>query len=116
MGTIDVATAELAAELSATKWSILVLDELKSGARRYGEIRRALPKVSARMLTYTLRRLEKDGLVVRRAVAGAVPHVEYRLTPLGGSLLAPMRTLCKWAQAHRKDIAAARKRQPGAKR
>jgi DNA-binding HxlR family transcriptional regulator len=64
------------------------------------------------MLTYTLRRLEKDGLVVRRAVAGTSPHVEYRLTPLGGSLLVPMRALCRWAQSHRKDVTAARKRQP----
>lgn len=102
--------AELALELVSEKWFVLVMAELRHGVRRYSELRRAIPAVSQRMLTRTLRNMERDGLV-RRAVYPVVPpRTEYSLTPLGVSLLEPLRVLCLWAQDHYPKIQAARRR------
>jgi DNA-binding HxlR family transcriptional regulator len=92
------------------KWSILVVSELGTGPRRFNEIRRALGSISQRMLTLTLRGLERDGLVTRTVFPTIPPKVEYELTSLGRSLLEPVSGIGLWARQNRFAIADARKR------
>jgi DNA-binding HxlR family transcriptional regulator len=90
------------------KWSVLVIVELAGGPRRFREIERAVQGISQRMLTLTVRRLERDGLV-RRTVYPTVPaQVDYRLTEVGASLTHLVKALADWSQAHREIIAGAR--------
>lgn len=98
------------------KWSTLLLITLGGRPHRFGELRRALPDISQRMLTQTLRDLQRDGLISRRVFATTPPSVEYALTPLGSSLLVPLSTLIQWADDHHEAIRAARHaftREPG---
>jgi DNA-binding HxlR family transcriptional regulator len=91
------------------KWSVLVVMMLRDGRQRFSELRRALPGISQRMLTLTLRGLERDGLVTRTVTATVIPpRVDYELTPLGTSLAEPVMALGRWAREHMSDIAAAR--------
>ncbi|SHM98152.1 winged helix-turn-helix transcriptional regulator [Cryptosporangium aurantiacum] len=90
------------------KWVSLVLKELGGGPRRSGELNRALPGASRKMLTQTLRGLERDGLVVRTTTGGAPSKVEYRLTPLGASLHGVMLEVVGWAENHIAEVDAAR--------
>jgi DNA-binding HxlR family transcriptional regulator len=92
------------------KWTVLVVGELGQGPRRFNEIRRALGSISQRMLTLTLRALERDGLVTRTAFPTVPPKVEYELTRLGRSLLEPVSGLGLWARRNRKAIQDARQR------
>lgn len=93
------------------KWSMLVLLTLGSrGCLRFSELRRVITDISQRMLTVTLRDLERDGLVLRRYYPQVPPRVEYELTPLGHSLLEPLRTLVAWASASRGQVLEARQR------
>ena len=92
------------------KWTILVVNELGNGPRRFNEIRRALGSISQRMLTLTLRNLERDGLVTRTVFPTIPPKVEYELTALGRSLLVPVSGIGLWARQNRAAIEAARKR------
>src|SRR6201985_1448640 len=78
------------------KWTVLVVGELGNGARRFNEIRRALGSISQRMLTLTLRGLERDGLVTRTVFPTIPPRVDYELTKLGRSLLVPVSGLGLW--------------------
>lgn len=90
------------------KWVTLALAALRDGPRRYGELGRDLAGASQKMLTQTLRALERDGLV-SRLVTPAVPvRVEYRLTPLGESLLPVVHAIKSWAEAHIGEIDSAR--------
>ena len=90
------------------KWTVLVLGELKHGACRFTQLRKRLSGVSEKMLTQTLRALERDGLV-HRTVYPAVPvRVEYALTPLGQTLREPLKTLTDWSVQHIADVLAAR--------
>src|SRR5882672_12256763 len=75
------------------KWTVLVVSTLGDGPRRFNELRRALGSISQRMLTLTLRALERDGLVTRTVLPTNPPRVDYELTKLGKSLLDPVRTL-----------------------
>ena len=75
------------------KWSVYVIDALAAGTRRFSELRRDVDGVSQRMLTVTLRALERDGLIVRHVYPVIPPRVEYSLTPLGRSLLAIVEAL-----------------------
>jgi DNA-binding HxlR family transcriptional regulator len=79
------------------KWTVLVVNFLGSGAKRFSEIRREVGGISQRMLTLTLRALERDGLVTRAVHPTNPPRVEYALTPLGVSLLEPVQALGTWA-------------------
>jgi DNA-binding HxlR family transcriptional regulator len=79
------------------KWTVLVVNFLGSGAKRFSEIRREVGGISQRMLTLTLRALERDGLVTRTVHPTNPPRVEYALTPLGVSLLEPVQALGTWA-------------------
>ena len=92
------------------KWTILVVNELGNGPHRFNEIRRALGSISQRMLTLTLRGLERDGLVTRTVFPTIPPKVEYALTPLGRSLLVPVSGIGLWARQNRSAIQEARKR------
>jgi DNA-binding HxlR family transcriptional regulator len=90
------------------KWSTLFLMLLAERPHRFGELRRAVPDISQRMLTQTLRDLQREGLVARAVLPLAPPGVEYRLTPLGRSLSEPLAQLVRWAEAHHADVRAAR--------
>ncbi|HET7397542.1 MAG TPA: helix-turn-helix domain-containing protein [Intrasporangium sp.] len=90
------------------KWSVLVIVELASGPRRFRELQRAIDGISQRMLTLTVRRLERDGLVLRRVYATVPAQVDYRLTDTGASLTHLVKALADWSLANRDTIAAAR--------
>jgi DNA-binding HxlR family transcriptional regulator len=90
------------------KWSTLFLSLLGERPHRFGELRRAVPDISQRMLTQTLRDLQRDGLVSRHVYPTVPPSVEYRLTPLGVSLLEPLGALICWADLHHAEIRSAR--------
>ena len=79
------------------KWTVLVVATLGDGPRRFNELRREIPSVSQRMLTLTLRNLERDGVVSRTVTPSIPPRVDYELTPLGHSLLEPITALTQWA-------------------
>ncbi|AGC42625.1 HxlR family transcriptional regulator [Myxococcus stipitatus DSM 14675] len=90
------------------KWSVQVVGHLGPGPLRFGELRRAIEGISQRMLTLTLRGLERDGLVTRTVHPTVPPQVDYALTPLGETLLGPVSELSRWAVSHREQIQAAR--------
>ncbi len=79
------------------KWSVLVVSKLGGGPKRFNELRREIGGISQRMLTLTLRGLERDGLVTRRIVPSSPPGVQYDLTALGRDLLQPVSALSAWA-------------------
>lgn len=95
------------------KWSLLVIYQLSAGKLRFNELRRALPSISQRMLTHSLRELERDGLVLRTVIPSVPPRVDYELTPLGATLLLPVQGLVDWALAHQKEMEEARGRFDG---
>jgi DNA-binding HxlR family transcriptional regulator len=92
------------------KWSVYVIDALAGGTRRFGELRRQVDGVSQRMLTVTLRALERDGLIDRQMYPVIPPRVEYSLTPLGRTLLAIVEALVTWSGDHIGDVQQARRR------
>lgn len=92
------------------KWSTLLVITLADGPQRFSALRRAVPDISQRMLTQTLRDLERDGLITRQVYPTKPPSVDYRLSPLGRSLLEPLATLIAWAERHHADIRRARAR------
>jgi DNA-binding HxlR family transcriptional regulator len=92
------------------KWSVQVVGVLGRGTHRFRELQRAVDGISQRMLTRTLRGLERDGLVTRTVYPTVPPRVDYALTDLGHSLLGSVLGLERWANAHRGDIVAARAR------
>ncbi|HKD21274.1 MAG TPA: helix-turn-helix domain-containing protein [Rhizomicrobium sp.] len=92
------------------KWSVLVVSRLGAGPVRFNELKREIGGISQRMLTLTLRGLERDGLITRTIYASVPPRVDYALTPLGRSLLDPVSALGQWALTHRQQIADAQKR------
>lgn len=92
------------------KWTVLVVQTLGQGSRRFNELRREIPSVSQRMLTLTLRHLERDGLVSRTVTPSIPPRVDYALTELGQSLQKPICGLATWAMDHVGDIHAAQAR------
>lgn len=90
------------------KWSLLVIVTLKQGLLRFSELQRHIPGISQRMLTLTLRQLERDGLVVRTVHAEVPPRVEYELTRMGGTLVDTASALAAWALENQSAIEAAR--------
>lgn len=91
------------------KWTVMVVGHLSSGTMRFNAIQRAIPGISHRMLTLTLRGLQRDGLIARKAFETVPPRVEYRLTTLGHSLCAPLTALAGWASENRRKVEAARR-------
>ena len=96
------------------RWTALIVQALASGTKRYSELRRELGGITHKMLSQTLRALERDGIVQRTAYPVVPPKVEYTLTPLGQSLIKPLVMLCEWATQHRSEIEAARARHAAA--
>ncbi len=92
------------------KWTILVVQNLAAGPMRFTVLQGAVKGISHRMLTRTLRALERDGMVTRTAYAQVPPRVDYELTDLGRGLSQPVRALGDWAMRHQNDIEAARSR------
>jgi DNA-binding HxlR family transcriptional regulator len=92
------------------KWSVLIVMLLGAGPRRFNEIKRMVGGISQRMLTLTLRGLERDGLVIRTVFPTIPPRVDYELTDLGRSLWQPVEALGLWARSHQPEIEAARQR------
>jgi DNA-binding HxlR family transcriptional regulator len=92
----------------ADKWSLLVVELLGQRTHRFMELRRAIDGISQRMLTLTLRQLERDGLVERTVHAVVPPRVDYELTPLGATLLETIQPLVAWTRLHRGEIGEAR--------
>ncbi len=90
------------------KWTVMVVGNLSAGPMRFNALMRAIPGVSHRMLTLTLRGLQRDGLVQRTAFATIPPRVDYELTDLGLSLTEPLARLAAWAGAKRRQIEKAR--------
>jgi DNA-binding HxlR family transcriptional regulator len=90
------------------KWSVLIIIMLAERPRRFSELKRAIGGISQRMLTLSLRGLERDGLVKRTVFPVVPPRVEYELTPLGRSLHAPVSALGEWVRNHLADIDVAR--------
>ncbi|MFD6949087.1 HxlR family transcriptional regulator [Nocardiopsis sp. TSRI0078] len=91
------------------KWSVLVIVELAHGPRRFRRLQRAIDGISQRMLTLTVRRLERDGLVLRTVYPTVPAQVDYRLTETGASLIHLVKALADWSLEHRDTVARARR-------
>ena len=91
------------------KWTVLVVSLLGDGPRRFSELRRSVDGISQKMLTTTLRILERDGFCTRKVYPTVPPRVEYELTALGRDLLVPVKALGQWAIANRERVDAARR-------
>ena len=92
------------------KWTVLVVEYLGRGPMRFTELKRAVGGISQKMLTITLRGLERDGFVTRTVFPTIPPRVDYELTDLGRELLKPVKALGEWARANTSRINAARER------
>jgi DNA-binding HxlR family transcriptional regulator len=93
----------------ADRWTTLVIDLLGQGPLRFGALKRAIEGISQKMLTQTLRNLERDGLVSRRVYPTTPPSVEYALTPLGQTLTEPLGALRAWAEVNIEQVLASRR-------
>lgn len=91
-----------------SKWTTLILQMLEARPQRFSELHRAVPDISKRMLTQSLRELERDGFIQRQVYPTKPPSVDYRLTPLGESILQPIKGLVDWAAQHHDAIRSAR--------
>jgi DNA-binding HxlR family transcriptional regulator len=107
---VDEAVQALQAAVGvlAAKWSVVILARLASGTHRFNELLRQIDGVSRRMLSATLRQLERDGLVERRVYARVPARVEYELSPVGARLLVALVPLAGWGVEHQGDLSAAR--------
>ena len=94
--------------LLSSKWSVDILLALGDGTRRYHELLEDLQPISEKVLTQTLRSMERDGVVARRVHAEVPPRVEYALTPLGATMAPPLKALGSWSLAHGKRVEEAR--------
>ncbi|MCX6607019.1 MAG: helix-turn-helix domain-containing protein [Acidobacteria bacterium] len=94
----------------ADKWTLNVIEELHNGELRFSQLQKRIPSISQKMLTKTLRQLERDGLVTRFVHATVPPRVDYNLTPLGESLSEAVCSIWLWAEKHGADVQAARNR------
>jgi DNA-binding HxlR family transcriptional regulator len=92
----------------ADKWTALIVGLLGERTHRFGELRRSIDGISHKVLTHTLRSLERDGLVHREPLPTVPPTVEYSLTPLGATLVGPLAAIRDWAEEHIEELQAAR--------
>ena len=99
-----------AIELLSPKWRITIIHLLTNGTLRTGKLQDAISDISPKVLTQTLRGMERDGLLTRTVYPVTPPRVEYRLTKMGLSIIPPVRELCHWAKAHAAERDAARAR------
>jgi DNA-binding HxlR family transcriptional regulator len=106
----SVAALQAAVGVLAAKWSVVVLARLSTGTHRFNELLRQIDGVSRRMLSTTLRQLERDGLVERHVYARVPARVEYELSPVGEKMLVALVPLAGWGLEHRGDMVDARER------
>jgi DNA-binding HxlR family transcriptional regulator len=92
----------------ADKWTALIIQILAKGTMRYGALQQQIGGISQKMLTQTLRSLERDGLVRRNVYPVVPPRVEYSLTKLGRTLIEPLHGLCRWSEKHLAELQANR--------
>ena len=97
---------KMASSIFIGRWTPKILFSLRDRPYRHGQLRRQLGSVSQRMLTRTLRNLESAGLIARRVTPSKAITVEYSLTKLGRTIIAPLRGMCRWAKQYRKDVSA----------
>ena len=97
-------------DLLSSKWRITIIHLLRDGPLRTNVLQGAVPEISPKVLTQTLRGMERDGLIDRHIYSVLPPRVEYALTDMGQSLIKPLQDLCHWAQAHVAERSAARER------
>ncbi|MEZ4630820.1 MAG: helix-turn-helix domain-containing protein [Deinococcales bacterium] len=95
-------------DMIADKWSVLIIYALRQERRRYSDLERMIEGISQKMLTQTLRSLERHGLIIRTVYPVIPPHVEYALSDLGQSLYQVLRPLCQWSQEHIAQVLEAR--------
>lgn len=95
-------------DIVSNKWTALVIYAMEDGKIRYGEMLRRVEGISKKMLTQTVRKLERDGLVQRHVTPTVPPSVDYSLTPLGESLLHPMKELRQWGRVNYTQVVEAR--------
>ena len=95
-------------DLISNKWTVLIIYALENGSMRYGELCRQIEGVSKKMLTQTLRQMERDGFVRREVTASVPPIVDYSLTPLGETLIPPLKHLTQWTKDHYAHVDQAR--------
>jgi DNA-binding HxlR family transcriptional regulator len=107
VGELSPCRARAVLQRVGDKWSILVIDLLGRGTMRFSELNRSIDGITARMLTVTLRGLERDGIVTRTIHPVIPPRVEYDLTPMGLTLLDAIGQLVTWADSHLPEIGAA---------
>src|SRR5262245_13158578 len=105
----NVADVQLVMRSICDKWALLILHQLSLGAKRHGELHRSLHGISHKMLTQTLRKLERDRLVRRTVHPIVPPRVDYALTRLGGTLTIPLHALYRWTERHLQEIQRARR-------
>jgi DNA-binding HxlR family transcriptional regulator len=105
---VDACRARDVLDRVGDKWSVMVIYMLGSGTRRFSELLRSIDGISQRMLTVTLRGLERDGLVTRTVHAVVPPRVDYDLTPMGQTLLSTIQSLMEWSHRHTAEIDASR--------
>jgi len=95
-------------DLIADKWTAIAIYRLSQGTKRYSELQREIDGISQKMLTQTLRSMERNGIVERKIYPVIPPMVEYSLTTLGTTLVEPLCQLCQWAEIHLSQVEAAR--------
>lgn len=100
--------AERALSLVSDQWFIAVVHALMRGTLRFSELHRAIPGISKKVLTQTLRKMERDGFILRTVFPVVPPHTEYRLSDLGESIVPPLQGLCRWANEHFDEVEAHR--------
>jgi DNA-binding HxlR family transcriptional regulator len=110
LGSPDACPVRSVLDKISEKWSVLLVMTLAAGPRRFNQLRREVPDISQKMLTQTLRTLERDGLVQRQVFDTKPPSVEYRLSELGHSFIGPLAHLIGWASEKMPAIDAARAR------
>ena len=98
--------SKIPAPIFIGRWTPKILFSLKERPHRHGELRRHLGSISQRMLTRTLRNLESTGLIARRVTKSKAIAVEYSLTQLGRTIIAPLGGMCRWAKRYRRDVSA----------
>lgn len=96
--------------LVADKWVIEVLHALRAGQNRYGMMQRAIPDITKKMLTQTLRKLERNGIIDRIDYEENPPRVEYHITPAGDALIAHLTQMCEWSKAYFAEVERSRQR------
>ena len=101
-----IAESKVVSTIFVGKWTVKIMSSLREKPHRNGQLRRRLGNVSQRMLTRTLRNLESTGLIARHVTRSKPMAVEYSLTKLGKTFIAPLTSICRWASQHHKELSA----------